>query len=292
MMLRRKRQRIKKCFNREIPSPLRYPGGKSKSLDKIVARIYPNYREFREPLVGGGSVFLAAMQRINSSAIYKIGDLNYEIFCFWKELKENSAKLIEEICLLKDGYGNGKELFEFLTLGNKIRTDLERAARFFVLNRITFSGTTESGGYSEEAFKKRFTHSSIQRLELLPKLLEKVEVRFGDYENLLLESGSQVFIFLDPPYYKPAKSKLYGKNGDLHTTFDHVRFAQNLKRCSHKWLITYDDCQEVRDLFSFANICEWEAQYGMNNTSIEGKAKKGNELFITNYQLRKTLFQY
>ncbi|MBX0310482.1 MAG: DNA adenine methylase, partial [Sulfurihydrogenibium sp.] len=98
------------------------------------------------------------------------------------------------------------------------------------------------------------------------------------------EDGEDVFIFLDPPYYSTIKSKLYGKNGDLHLNFDHERFASNMKKCQHLWLITYDDCIEIRELFSFAYIYPWELQYGMNNYR-QGNAKKGKELFIANYRL-------
>jgi len=57
----------------------------------------------------------------------------------------------------------------------------------------------------------------------------------------------------------------------------HQRLAENMKKYRHLWLITYDDCEEVRRLFGFAYIYGWELQYGMT-------AKKGRELFITNYR--------
>jgi DNA adenine methylase len=78
------------------------------------------------------------------------------------------------------------------------------------------------------------------------------------------------------------KSRLYGKNGSLHTSFNHVEFAEEMKKCPHKWLITYDDSPEIRSNFEASNIYEWELQYGMNNYK-QDKAEKGRELFITNY---------
>ena len=93
-----------------------------------------------------------------------------------------------------------------------------------------------------------------------------------------------MFIFLDPPYLKATKKRLYGKSGDLHLGFDHIKFAEDMKKCKHKWLITYDDSPEIRELFNFANIYEWELQYGMNNFR-QGKADKGKELFICNYTI-------
>ena len=55
-----------------------------------------------------------------------------------------------------------------------------------------------------------------------------------------------------------------------------------MKNCKHKWLITYDDSEYIRELFSFANIMPWELMYGMRNV-IEGSNQKGKELFISNY---------
>ncbi|MFO5492841.1 MAG: DNA adenine methylase, partial [Cuspidothrix sp.] len=57
-----------------------------------------------------------------------------------------------------------------------------------------------------------------------------------------------------------------------------------LKQCPHNWLITYDDCPEIRENFKWANITEWELQYGMNNYK-QKTAEKGQELFISNYEI-------
>ena len=151
---------------------------------------------------------------------------------------------------------------------------------------LHFRGTVESGGFSQEAFHKRFTDSSIERLEKLENILSpNIKITNLDYSHLLKEAGKDVFLFLDPPYFSATKSKLYGKDGDLHTSFDHQRFAELLKQCHHRWLITYDDSPQIRENFQWANISEWELQYGMNNYKQSGAAK-GKELFITNYEFK------
>ena len=70
----------------------------------------------------------------------------------------------------------------------------------------------------------------------------------------------------------------------MHTGFNHDEFASEMRKCNHSWLITYDDSPEIRENFKFANIYNWELQYGMNNYK-QGKAEKGSELFISNYKL-------
>ena len=119
----------------------------------------------------------------------------------------------------------------------------------------------------------------------LESLLAGVNITNLDYKDVIHEPGNNTFIFLDPPYLVATKSRLYGKNGDLHLGFDHNEFASEMKSCQHNWLITYDDSPEIRKNFDFANIYEWELQYGMNNYK-QNNAAKGKELFVKNYTLK------
>lgn len=264
-----------------ITSPLRYPGGKSRALDLIVQHSPKQFAEFREPFLGGGSVFLRFRQ-LHPHARFWINDLNSELYAFWKQAQDNVTLLMEEVSRVKRDTEDGEALFyEWRDADTTPMTTLQRAVRFFVLNRISFSGTVESGGYSKAAFAGRFTWSAIERLQPLQRLLEGVRLTNDDYSAMLHEVGENVFIFLDPPYYSATSSKLYGRKGDLHTGFDHTRFVQELKTSPHSWLITYDDSPTIRENFAFAEQIEWELQYGMNNYK-QGKAAKGKELFIRN----------
>lgn len=266
-----------------VNSPLRYPGGKSRAIKQILHHVPARIEEYREPFVGGGSVFLAIKCLFgNRIHRYVINDLNADLVHFWREAQQCIDELACGVQTFKDDYVEGRALWRFMHTDGTMTSQLERAVRYFVLNRITFSGVVDSGGYSQYAFERRFTQSSIGRLWRIEPLLRDVEICFGDYESHLHEPGDDVFIFLDPPYFRATQSRLYGKNGELHTAFDHERFAENMRRCTHKWLITYDDSPIIRDLFSFAHISEWTLQYGMNNY-MQGKAEKGRELFIRNY---------
>ncbi len=265
-----------------IKSPLRYPGGKSRAIPKILEQFPESLLEFREPFVGGGSVFVYVRQKFPGVKVW-INDLNFDLYCFWKIVQANTGELASRITKIKNETKNGRGLFEeFRSSLNKDLSDFDRAMRFFVLNRITFSGTVDSGGYSELAYHSRFTHSSISRLLSLEPLLQNVKITNLDYRDVIHEPGNNVFIFLDPPYLAATKSRLYGKNGDLHLGFEHAEFANEMRKCQHNWLITYDDSTEIRQNFSYANLYEWELQYGMNNYK-QNNAAKGKELFITNY---------
>jgi DNA adenine methylase len=264
-----------------VKTPLRYPGGKSKAIKKLLPFV-PNYSEFREPFVGGASVFLS-LKQLYPQKKYWINDLNNDLYHFWLNLRDNSARLINGVESIKNKHTDGRGLHK-MYIDKNGADSLEKAIRFFVLNRITFSGTIEAGGYSQSAFQSRFTPSCIERLKENAALLTDTKITDLDYENVVKAPGEDVFIFLDPPYLSATKSRLYGKKGNLHTSFDHARFAEVMKNTKHKWLITYDDCEEIRKLFSFANIVSWEFQYGMNNYKQE-KSAKGKELIITNYKV-------
>lgn len=266
-----------------IKSPLRYPGGKSKAIKQIIKYLPDSFAEFREPFVGGGSVFIYLKQKFPHLKVW-INDLNRELFLFWKYAQSHLPHLVTEIRRVKDKYNDGKLLFTELTsVDINNLSDFDRAVRFFILNRITFSGTVESGGFSQHAFHKRFTYSSIERLEKLESVLtDDVKITNLDFSELLHADGQNVFLFLDPPYFAATKSRLYGKDGDLHTSFKHQIFAELVTKCHHHWLITYDDSPQIRENFPTSNIFEWELQYGMNNYK-QSSAAKGRELFITNY---------
>jgi len=278
----------------KIKSPLRYPGGKSRAAEWLVS-FFPEFEEYREPFLGGGSVFIKAKQTyppigiINNKAFYRkywINDLYYDLYCFWCAVQCQPAFLKHYIEIWREQYPNGKELYKYLTENLFMFSGIERAAAFFILNRITFSGTSLSGGYSQQAFEKRFTESSIKRFTDIVPLMNMTNITNLDYSKLLEEDGENVFIFMDPPYHSATKSALYGKNGELHIGFDHERFAEEVKKCKHKWMITYDDCEYTRELFKDYQITPFELMYGMRNVT-KGNEMKGKEILITNYKIEE-----
>ena len=162
-----------------IKSPLRYPGGKSKALRQITPLI-PDFEEYREPFVGGGSVFAHTRQTCQNR-IFWINDLHTNLYQFWKAVGEHPDHLVQQVKEWKKSFSDGKLLYRFLLDNMSDFPAVKQGAAFFVLNRLTFSGTTESGGYSRQAYEKRFTDSSSERLIRFVPLLEEVKVTNLDY---------------------------------------------------------------------------------------------------------------
>ena len=147
--------------------------------------------------------------------------------------------------------------------------DFIQGYKYFVINRCSFSGATLSGGFSTESSKKRFTESSIKRTEDLN--LNDVEFHNLDFETFL--KGKKGLIFLDPPYYLNENSNLYGKNGDMHENFNHEKLFQVLKKRKN-WIMTYNNCDYIRDLYKNYEIREVKWSYGMN------ASKESSEIVI------------
>ncbi len=264
-------------------SPLRYPGGKQKAVDQIGKMLPARVGEFREPMVGGGSIFFHA-RSIGLARSYWINDKFEELISFWKTVQDPAtcAKLIADLERLHASFATAAEIKEYFLRARKEspRSAYRKALLFFFFNRVTFSGTTRAGGFSSAASLRRFTKSSINRLHPMPEALADVRITNDEFHEVIAAAGKDVFIFLDPPYF--TASRLYGKNGSLHE-FDHERLASALKKTKHRFLITYDDCDEIRQLYAWANIEPWQLQYGMNNCNAENLSKIGAEIFISNY---------
>jgi DNA adenine methylase len=270
-------------------SPLRYPGGKQKAVDQISLMLPKSAYEYREPFVGGGSVYFHA-RTIGLAEKYWINDKFKELVSFWKTAKNSTtcSRLCKELEELRSGFESAEEIKEyFLKARNEHPQDSYREAfLFFFFNRVTFSGTTRAGGFSSAASLRRFTASSVERLASLPEALKRTRITNLDFEQVITAPGDDVFVFLDPPYF--TASKLYGRGGSLHS-FDHERLAQCLKETPHRFLMTYDDCDEIRDLYTWANVNNWSLQYGMNNCNLDRESKIGAELFISNYPHNKDI---
>lgn len=265
---------------------LRYPGGKYFARKMLVSLFPKAIDQYREPMVGGGSIYLEA-RRAGLANTYWINDFSDPLMSFWsaaqspelnQELRDACYRWMEK----RTDAAAVRKIYKFM---RKKQPDslLAKAVRFFILNRFSFSGTTESGGCSKTAPFDRFTPSSIDRLETLVDLLEGTTITCSSYEHLF-DCSPDDFLFLDPPYKSAVK--LYGVNGSLHK-FDLGLFAERLKEVRGRFLVTLNNSTEVRALFKWANCTQpFKTPYSMNNC---GKKTKrlilGEEILIANYDL-------
>lgn len=247
-------------------SPLRYPNEKTrecKILDDILNEhfIINNYDTIMSPFVGGASFELFLQNKYSKKLI--VNDKFKPLYNFWINCKNNKNKLCN---ILTKNLGINKATF--LNLRNVIIDDVdpfEQSIYYFIINRCSFSGTALSSNFSLEANTKRFNIESIEKIYNLE--LDNFEIYNLDFEDFIKEQYKEnMFIFLDPPYYLEKKSKLYGNNGDLHEFFDHKKLYQTIKD-KKNWLMTYNNCTFIKDLYQDFLILEISLPYNINKLS-------------------------
>ncbi|HEY9645694.1 MAG TPA: DNA adenine methylase, partial [Chroococcidiopsis sp.] len=220
-----------------VKSPLRYPGGKSRAIKLITSLIPQGVTELVSPFFGGGSIELNCA----SQGIQVYGYDSFKpLVAFWNFLLTDCERLVAEV---QKHYPLSREQFYALQKLHLDEETEEQGILFFVLNRASFSGTTLSGGCSEESVRLRFTQSSIDRLASFQ--VRNLSVKLADFHDSL-ERHPKAFLYLDPPYM--IKSTLYGNRGSTHRGFDHMGLFEKLRHRTG-WILSYNNCEQVQDLY-------------------------------------------
>jgi len=279
-----------------LKTPLRYPGGKSRACTKM-GQFFPDlrdYTEFREPFLGGGSVAIHVSKMYPHLKIW-VNDLYEPLVNFWMNLQMFGDELSKDLKNLKISHCNqdsARCLFDVMkeTINNKDKTDLERAVAFYVVNKCSFSGLTESSSFSPQASDSNFSMRGIEKLPEYQEIISNWHINGYSYEHLLgYNPHDGLFMYLDPPY--DIKDNLYGKKGAMHKSFDHDKFAEDCDQHNNiKMLISYNSDQLVKDRFKNWNAGEFDLTYTMRSVGDYMKdQQKRKELLLFNYQLSEVV---
>lgn len=268
-------------MNNKSNTLLRYPGGKFYAL-KLLKPFWDSveHDEYREPFFGGGSVFWA-----KEKAKYNwINDLEAELINLLEIIK-NSESRNQLLSYFKNEMEATREKYEEV---KKIipKNNIERAYKFYYLNRTSFSGKMKNPSWGYRPKRSIPPYRWEEKIIPCGEKLSDVKITNIDYRELLFAQaqGKSVLLFLDPPYYNARQESHYICS---FTKEDHYRLAEDLKKTPYKFILTYDDCDEVRQLYSWANIYEQKFFYRLDNSQDNNnKRQKGNELVITNFEVK------
>ncbi len=266
----------------EIRSPFRFPGSKAQAL-KFLMPIWENFKhiEYREPFVGGGAVFFAKAK----SEYNWLNDIDSDITTTYKVM--SNAKSRKELIIMLNGIQATKE--KHTEIKNMIPTnDIETAFRTYYLSRTSYSGIINKAawGYSER--KSVPPNRWIARIEEAGKKLNGVKITNYDFTKVInSESDNDVFMFIDPPYLKADQKRAYTHSFEIK---DHYRLEKTLRNTNHAFCLTYDNCDEIKDLYNWANITEVSWRYHTANAN-KAERKMGMELIITNFVTQKKIIQ-
>tara|TARA_Y100000385_G_scaffold77863_1_gene79018 strand:+ start:219 stop:1067 length:849 start_codon:yes stop_codon:yes gene_type:complete len=277
---------------KSLKTPLRYPGGKSRALSKLFQYLpdLSQVKEYREPFLGGGSVAIEIGKLYPKVDIW-VNDLYEPLYNFWRELQENGVELRDQLAELKLRHPepvSARVLFQqskdYLNETPSNQSNLSRAVSFYVVNKCSFSGLTESSSFSRQASDSNFSMRGIQKLPDYSLMIKNWKITNLSYEELFCDSKS-TFIYLDPPY--EIGSNLYGKRGSMHKGFDHDKFASDCDRFISNQLISYNSSQLIRDRFQEGwTAAEFAHTYTMRSVGCYNTDQASRkELVLTNYEV-------
>ena len=272
---------------KQLKTCLRYPGGKSRACEKM-GPYFPdlrNYDEFREPFLGGGSVAIYITKKYPNLDIW-VNDLYEPLVNFWQQLQMFGADLKDKLVDLKTTNNTpvlAKELFLKAKeqVNDKDLPSIDRAVAFYIVNKCSFSGLTESSSFSEQASNSNFSLRGIEKLPGYSSLISKWRITNYSYDYLM-DGNMGAFMYLDPPY--DIKDNLYGNKGSMHKGFDHDKFAADCDTNNMDQLVSYNSDQLVKDRFKNWNAAEFDLTYTMRSVGeYMREQKQRKELLLFNY---------
>lgn len=257
-------------------TPFRYPGAKNKLLPVIMEhldKILIGSNSFTDTFVGGGSVLLEVAKKYPNINLYA-NDKDYWIYCFWQVISDpNPAEYLKLLDLISTK--PTLELFYKLR-EDKTTEKVACAYKAIFFNRTTFSGIFYSGPIGGKEQKSAYTvdcrynasklKNKIDKCrELLIGRLVMSNLHFSKYDRLTNNEP----MYLDPPYYIKGDSLYIEKM----SKGDHFDLAVLLYK-RENWVLSYDDCDDVRDLFQHHNIIDLSARYCINGKKDSWENKK------------------
>jgi DNA adenine methylase len=249
-------------------------GGK-KALREVIVGMFPVYYERYIEVFGGGGWVLFHKPPGNDYEVYN--DFNGLLSNLYRCVRDSPAELIEQLRFAL----NSREDFELIrnTLARDgPATDAERAARFYQIIRYSYASALRSF-----ACHPHDIWSDFPLIEQAHRRIGKVVIENQDFERLIGHYDRPAsFFYADPPYYET--EGYYSNVGeDGFTTNDHVRLRDALMRIEGKFLLSYNDCGFVRELYDAPNISVAEVS---RLNSIKQRYDGGSqfeELLIANY---------
>lgn len=246
---------------------LSWVGGKNYLKKEIVNRFPQKFEKYIE--VFGGAAWVLFYKKKSDYEVYN--DLNSDLVNLFKCVKFHFPELKRELTIGLNSRQLFNEMKESLNFDGL--TDIQRAARFFMLIKTSYGSKSETFGCMKKDINKM-----VDYLEAVQKRLSDVIIENMSFEKIIDRYDKKdVFFYLDPPYYGSEKYYQLQFSED-----EHMKLAEMLKQIKGKFLLSYNDCDYVREMYSQFNIETVERFSNLLSRYEKGDRKYG-ELIIRNY---------
>ena len=243
-------------------------GGK-KALRKKIMEQFPESGEYERyiEVFGGAGWILFSSDKHAKMEVYN--DINGDLVNLFRCTKYHTDAIQNElqyILMSREQFYDAREQIKIRGM-----TDIQRAARFFILIKESFGADLRSFG-----LRSRDMDKTKKYLEEVSKRLNRVVIENQDFEKIINNYDSKDALFyLDPPYYQTEK---YYQNRFMAE--DHVRLKETLDKIKGKFVLSYNDCKYIRDLYRNYKVIEVERMHNL----VQKKEKPiYRELIIKNY---------
>jgi len=264
------------------PKPfIKWAGGKQGICSQLVSCFPRNFGTFYEPFVGGASV---CFQLHHRRAV--ISDENQWLINTYRAVREDWPAVRKVL----DGIENSREVFLKVRRVNYETLDLfHQAAHFIYLNKTCFRGlfrVNKSGMFNVPYGEYDRRYYDPENLDVVADFLQKIDIRYGDFELGIAGVTPEDFVYFDPPYYKLGGYSDFNRytKYQFHES-EHFRLAalcHELDKKGIRWALSNSSTPFVRNLFDGFNFFEISNRREIN---LKSKNRSIKELLITNYSL-------
>jgi DNA adenine methylase len=281
-------------------TPIRYAGGKSRAYDFISSYIpfWPRPKKIISPFMGGGSLEVKWAHEMGIQV--EAFDVFDVLTNYWQHQIHHPKRLYDILKGLEPTKEQYDEIKDILLHWDKVQNmfkdwktdyydrkseslDDELGAAYYWFNHNLSYGPMFLGWFSSIYLKKESLYeNSIERVRDFN--CPNLSVKQSSFDKVI-PNYKKDFIYADPPYYmeKSEDNKMFkaiypNSNFALHHIhFNHELLRDQLHSHEGKFLLSYNDCEWVRENykgFKFKTP-EWAYSYGQGETRI-GKNKKNN----------------
>jgi DNA adenine methylase len=266
-------------YKRYVGSPLRYSGGKSLAVGLIVEHIPEHVSRVVSPFIGGGSLEVALAKEMGLEVIgYDIFDI---LVTYWQTQLSHPRALynrLEKFQPTTQCFDEVKAILKQHWKGEKLLHGADLAAHYY-FNHNTSYGPNFLGWPSSVYMDKDRYASMIEKVRTFRAPTLSVEC--ASFEDTIPKHQGD-FLYLDPPYYLGGDSKMFigmypHRNFPVHHKgFNHELLAQLLREHTGGFILSYNDCTPIRELYEGFRMetPSWQYTYGQGETRI-GKNREG-----------------
>lgn len=249
---------------------IRWAGGKSRLLTRILPHVPANVENYYEPFLGGGAVFLACAARVSGRS--HLADLNEHLVSAWIAIRDHQSELRP----LLDWYlANDSKEFYYEIRSKAPVMLVEKAARFLYLNGVSWNHlwreNSRTGAMNVPWGDRRFRSIDDATMKSIGDVLVHADIVTADFREALDGAKRGDFVYLDPPYLPiftqpnvekepTAKFNKYtAKTFEMVDLIDLAKICADLSRRGVRWVMSNRDSASVRELFPGTEIIRFTA---------------------------------